>query len=346
MGIRLKSISFVLLLTIGALGFCGLAAHAQYLGPAISSPAQVASAPDTAMNVEYNDIKIMPGDVIAIATLGAPELTTTIQAASASITSSSTSSVPGLKVDPMGQIQLPYLGTVAVAGLTPSEVAARLGKALKERGILVDPQVSVVLVDSPTRVITVLGEVQKPMPIPAFGHLRLLDAIAACGGFTPLASHTITVRRLGVPDPITIELGVDPKMANLGDIPLLASDTVVVPKVGNVFVVGEVKNTIAFPLSTNTPITVMRAITMAGGLKYSAALSKTKIIRTTADHQRIEIMLDLKKMMDGKQQDVALISDDVLMVPANTFKSIIVSGGAQVAASLLYGGTYAAVAIK
>jgi len=346
MGVQFKSVLVSLPLAAAALSFSGSATLAQYAGPGITSSSPVASAPDTAMNAEYGDFKILPGDVISIATVGIPELTTTMTSATGSIVGVSSSAVSGLKVGPKGQIELPYLGSIVVGGLTPSEAAAYLRDALKERGILVDPQVSVALMDSPTRVITMIGEVMRPSPIPAFVQLRLLDAISACGGFTPLASHTITVRRRGSPDPIMVELGVDPKMANESNIPLMAGDTVIVPKVGNVFVVGEVKTAEAFPLSTNTPITVMRAISMAGGLKYSAALSKARIIRTTADNQHVEIRFDLKKLMNGKQQDIALVSDDVLFIPANTFKSTLSSGGAGVASSLLYGSVYAAATIK
>jgi polysaccharide export outer membrane protein len=344
---RFKSFSLPLLLTMGALNFFGSAAFAQYAGPSVALPQLPANAPDTAMKVEYDEIKIMPGDIISIATPGIPELTTsTSTVAGGGITTSGSGPVAGLKVDTKGQIALPYLGTVVVAGLTTSEAAAFLSKSLIERGVLVDPQVSVALIDSPTRLITVLGEVQKPMPLPAYGHLRLLDAISACGGLTPLASHAVTVRRQGVADPISVELGVDPKTATVGNIPLLPGDTVIVPKVGNIFVVGEVKIAEAFPLAGNAPVTVMRAITMAGGLKYSAALSKARIYRTTADNQHIEIMLDLKKLMNGKQQDVALLSEDVLFIPANALKATLSSGGANIGAALLNSGFYGAANLK
>jgi polysaccharide export outer membrane protein len=342
---RFKSGSLSLLLMMGALSFSGSVA-AQYAGPSVSSPLQGAIAPDTAMKVEYDEIKIMPGDIISIATPGIPELTTTASAAAGGITVGGAGSVAGLKVDTKGQIQLPYLGTVVVAGLTTSEAAASLSKALVERGILADPQVSVALIDSPSRLITVLGEVMKPMPLPAYGHLRLLDAISACGGLTPMASHAVTVRRLGVADPISIELGVDPKTATAGNIPLLPGDTIIVPRVGNIFVVGEVKTSEVFPLSGNAPVTVMRAITLAGGLKYSAALSKARIYRTTADNQHIAIMLDLKKLMNGKQQDVALLSEDVLYIPPSTIKAGLSGGAASVAAAFLNGTVYAAANLK
>jgi polysaccharide export outer membrane protein len=266
----------------------------------------------------------MPGDVVLISTYGVAELTNL-----------------SLKIGSGGEVVLPYLGSVKLAGLTVSEAAIFLSSALKNGGLLVDPQMSVQLIDSPTRIITVVGEVQRPAPVPAFGHLRLLDVISACGGFTPLASHRITVQRPGDPAPIIVEIGVDPKAAELSDISLMAGDTVIVPKVGSVFVVGEVKASAAYPLSSNTPITVMRAITLAGGVKYSAALSKVRVIRTTADNQRVEIMLDLKKLMNGEQQDIALASDDVLFVPANSFKAALAAGGATVLSAVVLSGTEA-----
>jgi hypothetical protein len=74
---RLKCDIRCFLLVAGALSSSGGTALAQYTGPAIASPARVASAPASAMRVEYENVRIMPGDVISIATYGAPELTTT-----------------------------------------------------------------------------------------------------------------------------------------------------------------------------------------------------------------------------------------------------------------------------
>jgi len=309
-------------------------AAAQFAGPAVGTTSTVSTTPLSAMNAQYRDVKIRPGDIIAIATYGAPELTTTGSTSVDSPGGTSSGSAGGLKVGAAGEIVLPYLGAVKVAGMTPPEAALFLEKELKDKGILVDPQVSVSLVDSPTRVITVLGEVQKPEPVPAFGQLRLLDVISACGGFTPLASHTITVRRLGDPNPITVILGSDPKTTDETNIPLVAGDTVIVPKVGNVFVVGQVKTPSAIPLSSNTPITVMRAIAMSGGLNFGAALSRVVIIRKTPNDQHVEIQMDLKKVMDGKERDVALMSDDVLFVPTNGFKAGVQAGGAGMAVGI------------
>jgi len=301
----------------------------QFAGPAVgASPG--AATPPSALSAHYTDVKIMPGDVIAITTYGAPELTTATST-TVGIPGSGGGSTNGIKVGSQGEVVLPYLGAVEIAGMTPPQAALFLEKELKDKGILVDPQVSVTLVDSPTRVITVIGEVQKPSPVPAFGQLRLLDVISACGGFTPLASHTITIRRPGEADPITVILGSDPKNTDATNIPLMAGDTVLVPKVGSVFVIGQVKTPSAIPLSSNSPVTVMRAIAMAGGLNFGAALSKVVVIRKTPDDQHVEIQMDLKKVMHGKEKDIALASDDVLLVPANGFKAGMAVGGAGVA---------------
>jgi polysaccharide biosynthesis/export protein len=341
MDVRLKSRIGVVAAAWSLVCFAG-SAWAQFAGPAVTTNSPPVGSSAAALTAKYGDVRIMPGDIIAIATYGAPELSTTATTTVDLPGALSTTPVQGIKVGAQGEIVLPYLGVVKVGGMTPAEASEYLEKGLKDAGILVNPQVTVELVDSPTRVITVMGEVAKPATVPAFGELRLLDVISACGGFTPLASHTITVRRRGQEEPITVLMGTDPAHADETNIPLMAGDTVIVPKVGNVFVVGQVRDPKAIPLASNTPITVLRAISMSGGLNFGAALSKTMIIRTLPNSQRVEISLDLKKIMNGKQKDVALSSDDVLLVPTNGFKAGLAGGGGAVAASSLYGIGYLA----
>jgi polysaccharide export outer membrane protein len=303
---------------------CGATvALGQYAGPAVTTTTPTASAPASALRFQRTETVIRPGDILALATYGVPELTT-------SATNGTTS---GLRVSAEGTVMLPYLGTVKLAGMTPSAASEYLAKELKQDGILVNPQVSVQILGSPAQVITVVGEVKEPKPVPVFGEqLRLLDVISACGGFTSFASHTIVVHRVGNPKPITLTLGIDPQTSDAANIPLTAGDTVVVPRVGNAYVVGEVLRPTAIPLSNNAPLTVVQAIAMSGGLNYGAALSKAMIIRTTADQQRVEILFDLKKVMHGKEKDIALTSNDILYIPGNAFKAVLSKSSAQTAA--------------
>lgn len=320
--------------------FSAVAALAQFAGPSIATASPAASAPAAALVAHYNDVKIMPGDVISIETYGAPELSTTAATSTNLPGANSSAPVPGVKVGAQGEIVLPYLGVVKVAGMTPPQAATYLSKLLKDGGFLVDPQVSVQLVDSPTRVITVVGEVVRPQPVPAFGQLRLLDVISACGGFTPLASHTLTIRRLGETDATMVILPTDPKETDAANIPLMAGDTVFVAKVGDVYVVGQVKEPKAIPLSGNAPVTVLRAISMSGGLLPGAALSRVTIVRTLPDRQHVQITLDVAKVMKGKERDVALMSDDLLLVPRNGFKSGMAATGAGIVGGVSSGLVY------
>jgi hypothetical protein len=84
----------------------------------------------------------------------------------------------------------------------------------------------------------------------------------------------------------------------------------------------------------------MRAIAMAGGLNFGAALSRVVVIRRTPDDQHVEIQMDLKKVMSGKERDIALASDDVLLVPSNGFKAGMAAGGAGVASGVTSGLVY------
>jgi protein involved in polysaccharide export with SLBB domain len=120
----------------------------------------------------------------------------------------------------------------------------------------------------------------------------------------------------------------------------MAGDTVLVPKVGSVFVVGQVKTPEAIALSSNTPITVLRAISISGGVLPGAALSKVTIIRRTSENQHLEITLDVSKVMKGKMKDVALMSDDVLIVPRNGFKAGMASSGTAIAGGAASGLVY------
>jgi protein involved in polysaccharide export with SLBB domain len=136
----------VLFLAAFALSQCapGLA---QFMGASPASPARAASAPESALQVDYADVKIAPGDVISISTYGVPELTTTSQTSAGTILGAAPGAVQGIKVGPTGNVVLPYLGTVKLAGLTISEAADYLKNALKESGYLTDPQISVGFVD-------------------------------------------------------------------------------------------------------------------------------------------------------------------------------------------------------
>jgi polysaccharide export outer membrane protein len=86
------------------------------------------------------------------------------------------------RVDVSGNIEVPLLGNVHAAGLTPSELGGRISALLQERKLLRDPSVAVEV--SGYRTVSVLGEVARPGQYPYQPGMTLLTAVATAGGFT------------------------------------------------------------------------------------------------------------------------------------------------------------------
>jgi polysaccharide export outer membrane protein len=101
------------------------------------------------------------------------------------------------RVSKSGEIIFPLLGPLHLSGLTIEQAMTLIHDRLDKRYIL-NPQVTVTILDYAKAWVTVLGEVQKPgtVEIPAEGNLDLLGAIALAGGYTKTAATDhITVRR-------------------------------------------------------------------------------------------------------------------------------------------------------
>ena len=100
-----------------------------------------------------------------------------------------------------GNLSLPLLGSVHLAGLTLTQATARVTE-LYARDYLINPKVNVMLVGYAKRRFTVLGQVNRPgsfeMPDGSPTGIDLLEAVAMAGGYTRIAApERITVRRHG-----------------------------------------------------------------------------------------------------------------------------------------------------
>lgn len=92
----------------------------------------------------------------------------------------------GIVVDRNGEITVPYVGTIAAAGLTPAELQARIVESL--RGKSQSPQVIVSLRRNVSNSVVVMGDVSSPRRIPlTLARERLLDAVADAGGISRAA---------------------------------------------------------------------------------------------------------------------------------------------------------------
>jgi protein involved in polysaccharide export with SLBB domain len=100
-------------------------------------------------------------------------------------------------IGPDGNITLPLLGSIQVAGKTAMEAAATI-RSLFEQDYLVNPQISLTIVEYAKRRFSIMGQVYKPGPfeMPFDQEFDLFSAISMAVLYTRLASHKkITVQR-------------------------------------------------------------------------------------------------------------------------------------------------------
>lgn len=98
-----------------------------------------------------------------------------------------------------GNLSLPLLGSVHLAGLTLSQATSKLTE-LYGKDYLVSPRLNVTLVGYAKRRFTVLGQVNRPgsyeMPEGSPEGIDLLEAVALAGGYTRIAApERISIRR-------------------------------------------------------------------------------------------------------------------------------------------------------
>ena len=112
---------------------------------------------------------LQPGDSIAVQVYREPDL-----------------GVEKAVLDEVGNVQLPLLGEVRAAGQTPGELADAIAARLGER-YLRQPRVTVSLVGSVPRTVTVEGQVAAPGIFPLGRNETLLSSLARAGSPTQLA---------------------------------------------------------------------------------------------------------------------------------------------------------------
>jgi polysaccharide export outer membrane protein len=246
------------------------------------------------------------------------------------------------RLDQKGDVSLPLIGDVNLAGLTLSQAEHRLERMLRDREMVLDPQVVLTIIESPNHVASVMGEVKTPGLIPIYGDRHLLDVLAAAGGLTAASSPVISVYRRNQNDPIQVHLSADASEEYASNIRILPGDTVVVPRVGVVYVVGAVHTQGAIPLKNTTPLTLIEALSMAGGVNYEAADKKAFLVRVTPSG-KVEYAFDVGKVLKEQASDMVLQNDDIILIPTNAMKAALKGGAAGVAASLVAGIGYITV---
>jgi polysaccharide export outer membrane protein len=105
-------------------------------------------------------------------------------------------SLDGVQVDASGQIVLPLIGDVAVAGKSTDQVSKEIADRLRQR-YMQSPEVSVIVQESASQKVTVEGEVKSAGVFKMAGRTTLMEALAMAGGPSDTADlHEVAIIRM------------------------------------------------------------------------------------------------------------------------------------------------------
>lgn len=207
------------------------------------------------------------GDAISVQVYGRPELTTTTYVADD------------------GTAPIPLAGNVAVAGLSPAKAGQRIASAFRSGGFLVDPQVTVFMVQNRSQQVSVLGAVKTPGRFSVDSKSTVLDALALAGGTTENGGDVVMVLR---PDksgkvkrfPVDLK-GLGKAGTPLPTLTLRGGDSVFVPPAEQFSIHGEVRAPNMYRLESG--MTVVQAIARGGGITPRGSSSRIEVRRREAD---------------------------------------------------------------
>ena len=220
-----------------------------------------------------------------------------------------------------GDVYLPLIDYVHLAGLTVEEAQALIEKRLSDGGFVKNPHVTLNVDQSASQGVSLLGEIARPGVYPVIGEPHLFDVISTAGGFTASAGQSITVTHRNQSDkPVTVPLSRKLADNPTSNIAISPGDTILVHKADVVYVVGEVGRPSGFLMDSDN-LTVLKVIALAGGTTRLAKMNDVKIIRKGPDGMTLT-PVELKKMLQAKVADIPLRADDIVFVPSSTAKAI------------------------
>jgi polysaccharide export outer membrane protein len=246
----------------------------------------------------------------------------------------------GVRVDPRGMIRMPLIKEEIVAACqTENQLETKITELLKE--YIREPQVTVQIKEYQSEPVAVLGAVRAPSRFQLQRRVRLLELLTFVSGPSDNAGRTVQVVHTGprlacdasARDAESAAAQIHSYQLNdtlRGDEKsnpyVMPGDVVSIAVADQVYVIGNVIHPTTITLTE--PMTVSRAIAMAGGTGLDTKKSAIHIVRQTpGTTDKKEIVVDLDAINRHKAEDVVLMANDIIDVPA--------SGGKRLFRSLL-----------
>lgn len=273
-----------------------------FLSPAIATVAQNSG---NGSPYRVPPLKTGAGDLLQVSMFENPELS------------------GSFRVDADGDIVLPLIGKVQVAGETADQVGTEVANRYVQTGILKPgtAYATVSVLEYATQGITVNGEVKTPGIYPALGLRMLNDVITAAGGeMATAASNVVITHRDDPAHPVTVYYNPSALIPTVPQVQIFPGDTIMIPRAGIVYVLGDVIRAGGFPLTGQQDLTLEEAVALAGGNGKAAALKYVQVVRSLKDGRKEAITVSLKDIYKGRAADVPLQNGDVVYVPTSNVK--------------------------
>jgi polysaccharide export outer membrane protein len=234
-----------------------------------------------------------------------------------------------------GTVHLPYAGTLQVSGMSPEQLQTAISQALQSKGIVKSPNVTVDVASATNMSVDVIGQVLSPKSIPLSAPATVSFILTQAGGVNTYAAHHLTIIH---PREAPTSLDYDPESPNAATLHTLVEpgDIVHVSSMGVFFIAGEVNRPGVYPIGGGLAVgqvspasgagivkqmTLLEALTQAGGITAIAARSQMRIIRTI-DGKREEILVDQVKLYKGQIADPIIHPNDIVYVPTSYIRQV------------------------
>lgn len=250
----------------------------------------------TGGSISHADENLGVGDLVKIMVYGNPDLTLET------------------RIDNQGKIRYPLIGEVEIGGAGIDNAESKIASALRKGGFIQVPHVNILLVESRSKLVSIIGKVNKPGRYVTTNHTTLLDIVADAGGIAPGGSTYVTI--INGDSKKNVDLSRLVENAASSEIPILNGGEVVYVTTNELMIGGEINRPGKYSITDNVR-TLADFIVFAGGVNAHAADSV--LYTTKVEGVEVTKSVDIRSLMStnshSENVEYVVKAGDKIFVP-------------------------------